>query len=193
MKHSRTCASRVPRCFPKGRPVSQTASLILEGVLIGICVPLVAGYLFVILGGMPVATKGDPLPIEQFLAKKGLDAAIGKEAGKPSPLSADEANLLAGARVYQQVQCWVCHGHLGQPQAAIAKGMYPPPPQLLSPEQGVTDDPVGVTYWKVKNGIRLTGMPAFNGSLMDSEMWLVSLLLLNADKLSTSVEEVLRH
>ena len=166
---------------------------ILAGVLIGICLPLVAGYLFVILGGMPVATKGGPMPIEEFLAKKGLDAAIGKEAGKPSPLSADESNLLAGARVYQQAQCWVCHGQLDQPESAIAKGMYPPPPQLLSPEQGVTDDPVGVTYWKVKNGIRLTGMPAFNGSLTDSEMWQVSLLLLHADKLSTPVQEVLRH
>jgi thiosulfate dehydrogenase len=166
---------------------------ILAGVLIGICLPLVAGYLFVICGGMPVATKEGPLPIEEFLVKKGLDAAIGKEAGKPSSLSADEVNLLAGARVYQQAQCWVCHGQLGQPESAIAKGMYPPPPQLLSPEQAVTDDPVGVTYWKVKNGIRLTGMPAFSGSLTDSEMWQVSLLLLHADKLSTPVQEVLRH
>ena len=33
---------------------------LLAGVFIGMCVPLVAGYLFVILGGMPVATKGDP-------------------------------------------------------------------------------------------------------------------------------------
>jgi thiosulfate dehydrogenase len=166
---------------------------ILAGVLIGICLPLMAGYLFVMLGGIPVATKGGPLPFEEFLAKKALDAAIGKEAGKPSPLSADEANLLAGARVYQQAQCWVCHGQLGQPESAIAKGMYPLPPQLLSPEQGVTDDPVGLTYWKVRNGIRLTGMPAFNGSLTDMEMWQVSLLLLHADKLSTPVQEVLRH
>jgi thiosulfate dehydrogenase len=166
---------------------------ILAGVLIGICLPLLAGYLFVILGGMPVATKGSPLPFEGFLAKKGLDAAVGKEADKPSPLPADEANLLAGARVYQQAQCWVCHGQLSQPESAIAKGMYPPPPQLLSSEQGVTDEPVGATYWKVKNGIRLTGMPAFNGSLTDSEMWQVSLLLLHADKLSAPVQEVLSH
>jgi len=80
---------------------------LLAGVLIGICLPLVVGYLFVILGGMPVATKGGPLPIEEFLAKKALDAAIAKEARKPSPLSADEVNLLAGARVYQRAQCWV--------------------------------------------------------------------------------------
>jgi thiosulfate dehydrogenase len=166
---------------------------ILAGFLFGISLPLAAGYLFVTLGGMPVATKSGPLPFEEFLAKKGLDAAIGKEAGKPSPIPADEVNLLAGARVYQRAQCWVCHGQPGQPESAIAKGMYPRPPQLLSPEQGVTDDPVGVTFWVVKNGIRLTGMPAFNGSLTDSEMWQVSLLMLNADKLSTPVQEGLRH
>ena len=166
---------------------------ILAGLLIGIFLLLAAGYLFVILGGVPVATKSGPLPFEEFLAKKGLDAAIGKEAGKPSPIPADEVNLLAGARIYQRAQCSVCHGQPGQPESAIAKGMYPRPPQLLSPEQGVTDDPVGETFWVVKNGIRLTGMPAFNGSLTDSEMWQVSLLLLNADKLSTPVQEVLRH
>ena len=166
---------------------------ILAGVLIGIFLLLMAGYLFVILGGVPVTTKSGPLPFEEFLAKKGLDAAIGKEAGKASPIPADEVNLLAGARVYQRAQCGVCHGQPGQPETAIAKGMYPRPPQLLLPEQGVTDDPVGATFWVVKNGIRLTGMPAFNGSLTDSEMWQVSLLLLNADKLSTPVQEALRQ
>jgi thiosulfate dehydrogenase len=164
---------------------------LLAGVFIGMCVPLVAGYLFVILGGMPVATKSRPLPMEQFLAGKALHAAMDKEAGKPSPLSADETNFLAGARVYQ-VQCSGCHGQLGQPASAISKGMFPPPPLLLPPKKGVTDDPVGETYWKVKNGIRLTGMPSFNESLTDSEMWQVSLLLLHADKLPASVQQVLR-
>jgi thiosulfate dehydrogenase len=47
---------------------------------------------------------------------------------------------------------------------------------------GVTDDPPGETYWKVANGIRLTGMPAFKDMLTDNQMWQVSLLLANADK-----------
>jgi len=46
----------------------------------------------------------------------------------------------------------------------------------------VTDDPPGETYWKVANGIRLTGMPAFKDVLSDTQMWQVSLLLANADK-----------
>jgi len=47
---------------------------------------------------------------------------------------------------------------------------------------GVTDDPPGETYWKVANGIRLTGMPSYKGILSETEMWQVSLLLANADK-----------
>jgi mono/diheme cytochrome c family protein len=46
----------------------------------------------------------------------------------------------------------------------------------------VSDDPVGETYWKVTNGIRLSGMPAFNHVLNQTQMWQVSLLLANADK-----------
>jgi mono/diheme cytochrome c family protein len=47
---------------------------------------------------------------------------------------------------------------------------------------GVSDDPVGETYWKVRNGIRLSGMPAFNNLLNETQMWQVSVLLANADK-----------
>jgi thiosulfate dehydrogenase len=70
---------------------------------------------------------------------------------------------------------------------AIAKGMFPKVPQLFH-GTGVTDDPVGETFWKVQNGIRLTGMPAFKGSLSDEEMWQVSQLLAQADKLPDSAK-----
>jgi thiosulfate dehydrogenase len=46
----------------------------------------------------------------------------------------------------------------------------------------VSDDEPGETYWKVSNGIRLTGMPAFNHVLTDTQMWQVTLLLKNADQ-----------
>ncbi len=163
----------------------------LFGLLLGFSVPLAGTYFFVILGGMPVATKGSPLPLERFLAKKALHKAMDPEAGHPSPLPASEANLLAGAKVYQ-AQCAVCHGRLGQPESAIAKGMFPHPPQLLPPKKGVTDDPVGATFWKVRNGIRLTGMPGFENSLSDDEMWQVSILLRQADKLSAQIQQALQ-
>lgn len=164
----------------------------LTGLVIGVAAVLAGGFLFMTQGGMPVTTRGGPLPMERFVAHRALDAAIGKEAGRPSPIQPDEANLVAGAKVYQN-NCAVCHA-LRDPESrtAIAKGMYPPPPELLQPDKGVTDDPVGETFWKVKNGIRLTGMPRFDGALSETEMWQVSLLLLQADHLPPAVEQALK-
>jgi hypothetical protein len=62
----------------------------------------------------------------------------------------------------------------------------------MPPDKGVTDDPVGETYWKVKNGIRLTGMPSFDGALSDTAMWQVSLLLLQANQLPDAVRAAIR-
>jgi len=164
---------------------------LLLGIIIGICLPFVSAYIFIAAGGMPVATKGKPLPFEKSIARKALHAAMDSEIGKPSPIPANEANFLAGAHVYQ-AQCAVCHGELDRPISAIAKGMFPGVPQLLPPKKGVTDDEVGETYWKVKNGIRLTGMPGFSEGLSDTEMWQVSLLLLHAHELPASVMSYLR-
>lgn len=96
---------------------------------------------------------------------------------------------MAGAQIYKE-HCAVCHGLPLQPQTAIAKGMYPKPPKLLE-GTGVSDDPAGETYWKVAGGIRLTGMPGFDKTLSTSQMWQVSVLLANSDKLPKVVTDSL--
>jgi hypothetical protein len=68
--------------------------------------------------------------------------------------------------------------------------MAPKPPQLLE-GTGVTDDPPGETYWKVAGGIRMTGMPGFEKSLSSTQIWQVSLLVANADKLPASAKQIL--
>ena len=162
------------------------------GIVVGICLLLAAGYLFVARGGVTMTTKGGPLPFERLLAHKALAASIGRSAEEPSPVAADETNLLAGARVYQENGCASCHGRLDQPASKSAKRVYPNIPSLLPPAEGVTDDPVGATHWIVKNGIRFSAMPSFEQKLTDTEMWQVSLLLRNANKLPAPVQEALR-
>ncbi len=165
----------------------------LFGIVIGICLLLLASYLFATRGGISLATKGGPLPMETSITHQALAASIGQSSGDQSPLPADETNLLAGARVYQQNACMMCHGQLDQPESDFAKRFYPNAPQLLPPGEGVTDDPVGTTHWVVKNGIRFSAMPAFEGRLTDTEIWQVSQLLRNADKLPPPVQDALRQ
>lgn len=165
---------------------------LIAGFLIGVVLVLGAEYLFLTQGGMPVATRGGPLPLEKFLTSRALHVAMAKDADKPSPLPASGANLAAGAKVYA-THCEVCHGKPDEKApGAIARGMFPRPPQLMPPHKGVTDDPVGETYWKVKNGIRLTGMPGFEQSLTDEQLWQVSLLLLKANRLPAEAKAALR-
>jgi len=147
-------------------------------------------YAYFSAGSAPVATSAPPMPFERKLAHMALDAILAKEMPRSAPLEASEANYLAGARAYL-TNCAVCHGVPGKEPTAIARGEFPRPPQLFK-GTGVTDDPPGETYWKVANGIRLSGMPGYKGSLSETQMWQITLLLANADKLPHSVTVVLK-
>ena len=159
------------------------------GLVIGVLLLPVCGWLYFRFGYAPVATASSPMPFERSLAHMALDARIEKEAPKSAPIQATTENYLTGAKSYR-ANCAVCHGLPGQAASPTSKGMFPKPPQLFK-GHGVTDDPAGETYWKVANGIRLTGMPAYTGALNEIEMWQVSLLLANADKLPAEVHTLL--
>jgi mono/diheme cytochrome c family protein len=161
----------------------------LGGLVVGVILAAAGVYAYFVYGYAPVATSAGPMPFEVYLAKKALAARLQAEMPKSVPIPTDEPNYLAGARIYRD-NCAVCHGLPGQPMTAIATGMSPKPPELLH-GKGVTDDTPGETYWKVVNGIRLSGMPGFRKSLSDTQAWQVSILLANADKLSPSVQAVL--
>jgi thiosulfate dehydrogenase len=156
------------------------------GVIIGLLLVPAGAYIYFRSGRAPVATSSAPLPFETFMAKTALHATLAREAPKTMSKKATDAELEDGVMVYK-MHCAMCHGLPGKPESAVAKGMFPRPPQLLEPQEMVTDDPVGVTYWKAKNGIRLTGMPGFKGSLSDEDLYSVGLMLANADHLPADV------
>ena len=160
------------------------------GFLTALVLLAAAGFGYLAIGMAPVATSSAPLPFEKQITHMALNARVNKEAPKSSPFSASDQVYSAGAQIYRN-HCAVCHGLPGQAQTAIAKGEFPKPPNLFK-GTGVSDDPPGETYWKVANGIRLTGMPGFNGALSTEQMWQVSLLLANSDKLPASVISALK-
>jgi thiosulfate dehydrogenase len=162
---------------------------LLVGILLGIILVFAGVWLYFTGGHAPVAVADPPLPFERKLTHSSLHAYMEKQKPAESPIPADEKNLLAGADVYKQ-NCAVCHGLPTEPETAIAHGMYPKPPELFH-GTGVTDDPVWQTHWLAENGIRMTGMPSFKGRLTDSQLWQVSHLLANADKIPASVKAAL--
>jgi thiosulfate dehydrogenase len=162
---------------------------LIVGILLGVLLDAGYGYLYFATGRAPVAVTDPPMPFEKKFAHMALNAHIEKQKVPESPVTADEKSYLSGAEVYKD-DCAVCHGLPDQPKTNIAQGMYPPPPQLFH-GTGVSDDPASETYWKAENGIRLTGMPGFKGRLTETQIWEVSVLLANSDKIPASVKSAL--
>jgi|CZKZ01.1.fsa_nt_gi mono/diheme cytochrome c family protein len=158
---------------------------ILLGVILGIVLVPLAAMCWFHFGHPPVAVADPPLPMERQITGIPLRARINSEIVNTPPIQADENTFVAGAQIYRD-QCAACHGVHGKP-SSFGVHMFPRTPQLWEKHRnssvvGVSDDPPGATYWRVVNGIRLTGMPSYKDVLTETEMWQVTLLLANADK-----------
>jgi mono/diheme cytochrome c family protein len=160
----------------------------LLGVLLAIVLAPICLLGWLRFGHPPVAVNDPPLPQERLITGIALNSRIHRDLIPTPPIQDTEDNLVAGAHIYSE-KCAVCHGFHGKP-SAFGGQMFPDAPPLWEMHHhgtetmmGVTDDPPGETYWKVANGIRLTGMPAFKGVLSETEMWQESQLLARADKL----------
>jgi len=156
----------------------------LFGLVIGVLLIPVAAILYFHFGHPPVAVTDSAFPMEERIVQIPLHARIDAEAPKSAPIEPSATNLQAGAAIYRE-ECAACHG-LNPAPSSFGGNMYPSAPQLWRAEGngvvGVSDDPPGETFWKVDNGIRLSGMPSYRKVLNQTQEWQVSLLLANANK-----------
>jgi thiosulfate dehydrogenase len=159
------------------------------GVLLGAALFGAGLYYYFVSGAAPAAVADPPMVMERKMANRSLDAHIDKANVPTPPIQPSEDNYVAAAKLYKD-NCAGCHGLPNQTPPAIAGSMYPKA-TLMFKGKGVTDDPPQVSYWKVKNGIRLTGMPTFSNILNDTQMWQLALFVANSDKLPDSARMVL--
>lgn len=78
----------------------------------------------------------------------------------------DRSQLVEGV-VHFQAHCAVCHGAPGVEPSEIAHGMYPSPPDL---GRAAMERSPAEIFWIVKNGIKMSGMPAWGGH-GDERLW----------------------
>src|SRR5579864_8750126 len=177
------------------------------GVVIGaILVPL-AVVAYLVSGYAPAATADAPMPFESRIAGMALQARFKKEAPVRDLSGMSTPDLLAGAEIYKK-DCVMCHG-LPDQKPEIADNMFPPAPQEMKPPQGRGGQrgPQGGPgraqtapraprpngdFWRIKNGIRLTGMPSFQNILSEDQIWQVTGLIANLRRLPPEVQAALK-
>ena len=171
----------------RGEPMLKAFIL---GIIVTILVAAGVGYAALRTGAIPANADAQPGSLENFIAGTDLRAVLDKEAPKEAnPVPLTDANLIDGIRLYAP-RCAICHGRADGKESALAKGEYPKPPQLAT--DGVEDDPEGWTFWKIKYGIRWSGMPSWKDALSDQQIWTLALFLKHMDNLPPAAETAWR-
>jgi mono/diheme cytochrome c family protein len=87
----------------------------------------------------------------------------------PVPPLSDPKMIRTGLAHFSEM-CVVCHGAPGVPKSEAAMGLNPDPPDLA--HEGA-DQPPARLFWVLKNGIKMTGMPAFGMTHTDDQIWAI--------------------
>ncbi len=155
------------------------------GALVTLLVLILGGLGFAMLGFFPTKANVEPPHLERRIAMGAVDASMDRHAPHlVNPLTPTDQNLEDGMKLYT-MNCALCHGGLDRKPSTLATSFYPPPPNLISDPP---DDPEWHTFYTIRTGIRYTGMPSWDKTLTEQDMWKITLLLSHMDKLPPAVQ-----
>ena len=156
------------------------------GVIITLLVLILCALGFAMLGFFPTPANVPPPRWEHRLANSAVDASMEKHAPRlTNPIPPNDQNLEDGMKLYS-MNCALCHGDLDRKPASLTNSFYPPAPNLVSDPP---DDPEWHLYYTIRTGIRYTGMPSWEKTLSEQDMWKITSLLSHMEKLPPAVQD----
>jgi len=159
----------------------------LLGIVVTIVIIFVGGFVLLKKGYMDMGADVAPLPFEKSLAMGAVDASTERHADeRKNPDSPSEENLVAGAQLYLN-HCAGCHGVPSNPDAPFGRSFYPPVPAFF---KDAPDMPENQNFYIIAHGIRWTGMPGWNKTLTEAQIWQVVTFLSNIEKLPPAASRV---
>ena len=148
-----------------------------------IIIGLISLYGYVQSGLFNVAATAKDGPLLSWLLHTTMEKSVQRQARDIAvPNLDDRALILAGVSDYVGM-CAQCHGEPGQSPGILTQGLNPAPPDLAAlAEHGTAAE----QFWIIKNGIRMTGMPAFGKTHAPEAIWPVVAFLQSADNLTSA-------
>ena len=156
------------------------------GVAVTILVLVLGGLGLAMLGFIPSNANVAPPRLERRIAMAAVDASMERHAPHvTNPLPPTDQNFEDGMKLYT-MNCAVCHGGLDRKPASLGNSFYPPAPNLISDPP---DDPEWHVFYTIRTGVRYTGMPAWDKTLTEPDIWKIASLLSHMEKLPPAVQD----
>jgi mono/diheme cytochrome c family protein len=137
------------------------------GVVFTLLVGLAIGGFVFATGRYNVAATAPP-DFTDKLAPWVLEKSIERGAKSVTDPVSKDPNAVALGLTHYRENCLPCHEVPGVDAAEFHEGMNPSPPDMDA--QAVQHQSDAELFWVIKNGIRMTGMPAFGGNHNDEEI-----------------------
>lgn len=150
-------------------------------ILIFLIIVIVGFLIFIYMGRYDVAATKPHTKITEFILNTATEQSIRFHAtGITAPSLDDQSMIKTGFKHYKEM-CVGCHGAPGVKPSEIGKGLYPEPPELADEIEEMSSEEL---YWITKNGIKMTGMPAFGPTHSEEELWSIVTFLKQLPDLS---------
>jgi mono/diheme cytochrome c family protein len=137
----------------KGRTVFLLVLVVVAGLIVAAAVSLTHNGL---------SARAQPSGLESAIAAVMRKLAMPSAARDAKNPVTNTPAVQREARLHFADHCAICHGNDGSGETTMGRGMYPKPPDLGASQTQERSD--GEIFWIIENGVRLTGMPAFEGS-----------------------------
>lgn len=142
--------------------------LLRLGIVVAVLVA--ASLVFIYSGIYNVSAMDHHNQITQWMMNAVKDNSIKSHANDLKVPNLSDSSLVRMGFVHYREMCVGCHGGPGREQSEFAKGLYPNPPML---SKVVGDWTPQQLFWITKNGLKMTGMPAFGPTHTDDMIWAI--------------------
>jgi mono/diheme cytochrome c family protein len=160
-------------------------------IVLGIAIVIAAIAIY----GMRLIQRGfsareQPSVAEAFMAQKARRWAMpagARNLKNPVPATAE---MLEHGRSHWADHCATCHANNGSGQTEIGRNLYPKAPDMRGPATQSLSD--GEIYYVIRNGVRMTGMPAWGSPAdgdHDDDTWMLVLFIRHLPQLTASEEK----
>ena len=169
-------------------------SLVIS-LFVVVAIVLLTGFGFIHSGTFNVAATSKDPALLNWVLKTTRENSI---ANHSSDISAPDKTKLAKAETLREgfehynEMCVVCHGAPGIDPGEAREGLNPKPP-LLAKLKDLETDPIGETFWVIKHGIKMTGMPAWGPTHSDDKIWAMVAFVRKLPSMSAAEYQALRQ
>jgi mono/diheme cytochrome c family protein len=147
---------------------SQKLKTVVVILLVEIILLVVIAVVVIQTGVYDVAATIPHHAFTEKVLSTTMDRSVHKHAaGIEVSATYDSPDLDEGFEHYHEM-CVTCHGAPGVEKSEVGEGLNPPAPDL---SKSVTDLSPQEVFWILKNGIKMTGMPAFGPTHDDEKLW----------------------